>query len=116
MTKPDIVKFLHGHLKNDWIGSIKFHVYVRKSVRFINGVRRTSFDIANINVATKYRGKGLFTKWLSEVEMEVSAFGIECIFVESILNARLITFLEKHGYSPVQGSYPPSMFKRLKGE
>lgn len=112
MTPPDIHKFLKDpHVRNKWLMSTYMSVYVRKGQHLIDGKFRSCFDVANINVPEEFRGQHIFTMWLERVEKKISEFGIECVFVESILENRLIPFLSRHGYMEVPGSNPPSMYK-----
>ena len=111
---PNITKFLNNpHVRNEWLSSAKMNVYVRKGRHLINGEIRLCFDVASIGVPDNLRGKGIFTKWLEQVEKEIPSFEIEYVFVESILESRLIPFLGRHGYTEIPGSNPPSMYKQI---
>jgi N-acetylglutamate synthase-like GNAT family acetyltransferase len=109
---PNITKFLNNHAHNEWLKSEKMDVYVRKGHHLIDGEIRSCFDVANISVPEKLRGHGIFTKWLEQVEKKILPFGIEYVFVESILELRLVSFLNSRGYKEIPGSNPPSMCKR----
>lgn len=76
-------------------------VYVRKSLRRgLTGPFIPCFDIANIEVDPEFRGMGIFTKWLDILEEHLEM----PIYIECVLEERLIPFLGVRGYQMV-GSF-----------
>jgi N-acetylglutamate synthase-like GNAT family acetyltransferase len=107
-----IHKFIQGYLPNQWINHPYIRVYVRKASRRLPGTTgfQQTFDVANIEVHHEYRGEGRFTEWLNTAEAEAKKNEFDAVFVESILEERLIPFLERRGYQHMPGSVPPSMY------
>jgi GNAT superfamily N-acetyltransferase len=111
---PSITAFLVGHANNAWLTGRAMSVYVRKAEHIVEGKLGSCFDIANIEVKERQRGKGLFTEWLAGVESEVAAVGIDYVYHENTFNERLFSFLLKHGYTEIS-SNPPCSYKRVRG-
>ena len=110
---PSVMAFLAGHADNAWLVGRAMSVYVRKSGRMIEDKFAYTFDIANVEVKERQRGKGLFTEWLARVESEVAAVGIDYVYYENSFNGRVFAFLLKHGYTEIPGSNPPCAYKRV---
>jgi GNAT superfamily N-acetyltransferase len=72
-------------------------VYVRKAHHAIDGGVRSTFDIVRCEVFEEGRGQGIFTAWLDYAEA-LLAGRFECIYLENILNERLLPFYTKRGY------------------
>ena len=106
-----IYKFLASSERNAWIYYPKLHmkVYVRKSKRYLNLNKSLSdcFDIASVEVEDEDNcGKGNFTRFLNQIEPWLKSLNkFDAIFVESIVNERLIPYLEKRGYQKVAENY-----------
>lgn len=75
-------------------GCIKFYL------RFFNppGFPRPRLEVANVNVAP--RGRGMFTAIIERLEQDGANTGYD-IFIESILNPRLVGFFRRRGYKDV---------------
>lgn len=98
------------HGVNRWINDGKMEVYVRKTRRSIGKMYSVNtFDIANINVHSKFQSKGYFTKFLEHVEKKAKEQTIT-VFVENVFEHRLGEFLKRRGYTRVDGSEPPCYF------
>jgi GNAT superfamily N-acetyltransferase len=103
-----------NNLRNTWIEEHSIKVYVRKSIRYINDAPFRFLDLASVEVEEDHRGCGIFTEFLNRFERE--AKGVERgVYVESILNKRLIGFLKDRGYYFVPGTNEicPTMYKSL---
>ncbi len=85
--------FVKGKLRNEWIIVDGFKMYVRKSKRLYNNGFVDCLDIASMEA--EIRGTGIFTKILTKL---LSDYPTTNIFVESILNPRLVPFLNKFGF------------------
>jgi GNAT superfamily N-acetyltransferase len=77
-------------------------MYVRYTQRCVEGrLLDPVFEIANVEVATSQRGKGIFSRFLEEV---ISLCPDTAIYVECVHNERLATMLQKRGFQNVRGS------------
>jgi hypothetical protein len=55
------------------------------------------FDIANVNVQEEFRGKGIFTEWLTKTIRLVLDQEFDAIYVENVLNPRLAMHFRNRG-------------------
>jgi hypothetical protein len=104
--------FLASNIKNSWIELKHLRVYLRKSNRYLDKNTTTPcLDIASISVDENKQGQGIFTKFLDKFENIAKKLD-RIVFIESILNDRLLKFLiEKRGYTLRKNSTPPSVYK-----
>lgn len=100
-------------IRNTWIYERDIKVYVRRSTRYIDGNSVLCLDIASVEVLEKRRGQGLFKAFLNRVEKAAAAMNRE-VFVESILEPRLLQFLLKRNYTLVPNSIPPCVHKKFQ--
>jgi hypothetical protein len=96
--------FLKSDYRSQWFGNDIIDVYVRKSKRSVNDQVYDCFDIATITIHKQ--GEHIFTKMLDIIERDFN----KNIFVESILEPRLFSFLEKRGYI-YKDNYKTDMIK-----
>lgn len=102
--------------RNAWLSAEGVRLYVRRTPRFLDEAPRKTLDIANIENTKP--GKGWFTKFLPELESRLcSESDFAAIYVESILNERLVGFLIKNGYTLKPQSTPRNVnyYKLLGG-
>jgi GNAT superfamily N-acetyltransferase len=93
-----------------WLADDNIKIYVRVTKHYLpDGEVVKTIDLSSIEVEEAHRGRGLFTRKLEEIELLASERGFT-IYVESILNERLIPFFEKRGYRRVDNLQ--SMFLR----
>ncbi len=93
-------EFLKSDARNYWVSEPKMKAYVRKSYRVIEDqVEEKVIDIANVEVISKYRGTGVYRSALPRMEQASKDAGFTVIFLESVLEERLLDFYEKHGYT-----------------
>lgn len=97
---------------NQWIRERFMDVYVRRSKRYLNGQMIECLDFATVEVDERRRGKGHFTKFLLRFEQEAAKLK-RAVYVESILEPRLVPFLTRMGYKfvPHTAMISPSMYK-----
>ena len=101
---------IHLWCSRQWLADEHIKIYVRVTKHYLpNGEVVKTIDLASIEVEEEHRGSGVFTKKLEEIELLASERGFT-VYVESILNERLIPFLEKRGYRRVDNLQ--SMFLR----
>ena len=98
--------------RNAWIHEHSINVYVRKSVRIIDRNPVPCLDLASVEVDEEDRENGIFAEFLNRFEREAKKLN-RAVYVESILNTRLIKYLEKRGYQivPHSSDLSPNMFK-----
>ena len=105
-------EFLRSGLRNSWITSGTYGIYVRRGHHSVNGQITSCFDLANvINTDEEARGKGQFWTLVKDMQDAIKDEPfIDGIFVESVQNPQLCESLAKRGFSPVERSLPPSFY------
>jgi N-acetylglutamate synthase-like GNAT family acetyltransferase len=108
--------FMASERRNAWLlsddGNVE--VYFRKAFRAVEGVPIDNvLDVANIVVKFSQRGKGLFTSVVNDIEVIAKDNGYMGIFVESVIEPRLIDFFEKRGYRRVSSLYNENFYKDM---
>lgn len=91
----EFMLFLHKKERNIWIYTDCFHIYIRKSKRHYDGKLIDCIDIASIEVDEEYKGQKILTTLLETLFQKYPKFNY---LVESILEPRLIGFLQKYGF------------------
>lgn len=89
--------FLDSQDRNLWIKEGCIEVYVRKSRRVRDGVWYEALDVANLT--SDKPGSGSLANVMLYIEENAKAANRQCIFVENVINDRLIGWLERHGYT-----------------
>jgi ribA/ribD-fused uncharacterized protein len=89
-----VQSFTSGPFHTHWleVDSV-FKVYVRKGNHYIHRQNCECLDIANVEVAEKWRSKGIFSDFLSKVAT-ISPYPY--LYMESVINPRLKKFLQRH--------------------
>jgi len=102
----------NDNLRNTWIKEKDIEVYIRRSVRIIENKMHPCLDIGSVEVKEKKRGRGTFSCFLNRFEEEAKKLN-RCVYIESILNPRLIKYLLGKGYQFVPGTseISPNMYK-----
>ena len=108
----NVHEFLASQHRNLWLNDDTMDVYVRKGYHSILGKIYLCFDIANVFVKEKHRRKGVFRRWLVDVEHKARRAGIFAVYVEAIQNPHLAEFLLSVGYTASPGEFC-SMYKVL---
>lgn len=110
-------EFISSKENRKWLNYEHMDVYVRKGHHrgpHIESEESTIFptlDIASVSIEKKrYRSKGLFTKFITNAEELADKHRLN-VYVESILEPRLIGFLERRGYELVEPSMAPCMIR-----
>lgn len=109
----DFFEFIkNNNLKISWINESNLRAYVRKSIRYYNNKLCPFLDIATVDVDERYRGHGVFKAFLKKVEAEACKQS-RGVYIENVLEPRLVEFLLKSGYSFFPNTAPecPSLFK-----
>ena len=92
--------FLASKDRNAWIDEKHMKVYVRRSMRLIGTDTVPCLDLATVEVDEDKRGGGVLTLFIKRFEREAKTRR-RGVYVESILEPRLIPFLTKKGYAIV---------------
>jgi predicted GNAT family N-acyltransferase len=110
MSYPTLKDFIHSKiLRNSHIEEPDLVAYMRKSNRFIEGKMHEFLDIGRILVDSNKRGTGVFKKFLSDVENFARQLN-RGVFIESIMEPRLIDFLKNRGYKRMPNLEDISMY------
>jgi hypothetical protein len=110
-------EFLDSRQRNEWVTEFNISVYCRKGTHLLTKeILCDCIDIGNVTVEEGERGKGLFTQFLERVEM-IAYSQCKAVWVECIMEPRLIEFLKERGYekSPYYGDEAPTYFKLPEG-
>ena len=78
--------------------------YVRRTTHLIDGQWVKAFTMASVTVDEKQRGQGVFTCLMREIEALAAEEG-RAVYVESVLNDRLWSWLLSQEYQPVNGGW-----------
>ena len=104
------------NVRNIWIQEPHLDAYVRKSFRLLDASTTATpcLDIGSIEVDEDKQGRGIFTAFLKRFEQAAKKAN-RAVYVESILNDRLLTFLLSRGYqlTPNSSDLSPNVFKFL---
>lgn len=110
----EIKAFMCGSLQNSWVYDPKRNVqiYMRRSYRIFDGVELYPvLDVANVVIKRHLRSKGRFTKIMNFIEANAEQYGFKAIYVESIIEPRLVKFFKSRGYRPHILTDPPCLYK-----
>ena len=99
-------------LNRAWVTDGNLDIYVRLALHNCQGSGLKTLDLANFEIADEdLRGQGEFTRFLEKAERVAKELE-RTVYVESIMNDRLLGFLIRRGYRLVdQWANPaPSVF------
>lgn len=101
-----LIDFVQGYKQcpiNAWVKvpAFKLRLYTRRTKHLLGEQLVETLDLASFEISERYRGKGLFTRFIALVESYAAELGL-VVFVECVHNERLRAFLERRGYIPVQ--------------
>jgi hypothetical protein len=89
--------FLVSNVPNEWVRYGKhLHLYVRRT-RSPALWRNRYGDIQIANMTSNQPGSGELTKFFDEYEP------LLCIYLENVMNKRLVKFYERRGYQRIGG-------------
>ncbi len=103
--------FINGRSRNAWLEGDGYSIYVRKTKHHINERTLDTIDLANINFAPQYMGRGNFTVLLDFLEKQQPL----PIYIENVLTVRFANFFRKRRYIEVNHTkekYPTSFISR----
>ncbi len=104
MLFDELLQQERGHA---WVEEPGFtNLYVRVGLRLVDGELTRRIDLANFEVTNK--GTGVFTRFITKIEKHNLP-----IFVENVLNDRLVNCLPKLGFVQVGDTRPPCFLKRI---
>ena len=85
--------FADDEIRNQWLEVGKARVYVRKSIKFLEGQTYKCYDIANVEI--EIPNEGIFTGFLQQI---LDKYNRSNFYVESILNPAMTHILKKFGF------------------
>jgi hypothetical protein len=96
-TPEPLGSFLDSPARAEWLTFSDKEVFVRKARHYHPEQKAVvrCFDIANITVFDP--GKGTFSRWLEELPETLRSRGYAFIYIESVLNRRLLKHLRSKG-------------------
>lgn len=93
------IPWLVSDSQNAWIQSASISVYLRKTRRMSwDGSIKRCLDVANVNIAERSRGRGLFTSVLKCIEAEVLDRDYAAVYIDNVLTPRFAGFFLRKGY------------------
>lgn len=98
-----LADFMKSAQRVSWLSDREFAVYVRKSVRKIDGKACECLDIASIEVAERAQGKGTFNMVLAVMKEAARKHDRPYIFLELIHNRPFREHIEQ---SPAWTAHP----------
>lgn len=107
----DLTRFLTEGVRNRYVAD-EFEVcsvYTRKARHNINGRMAFTLDIANISVDGGLRGNGIGMDVINKIHV-MNPYQVT--YIESLLNEGLHQRLLNEGWLPVEGTYPPCLYKQ----
>jgi GNAT superfamily N-acetyltransferase len=107
-------EFFISPVRNAWVDlDVPASLYLRKAHRLIDGRMQFTLDLATVEVSEECQGTGVFTRLLDLLEKHTVDGSFDALYVENILEPRLVPFLERRGYqrTPESGLIP-CLFKR----
>ena len=110
----DIFGQLEMIKRNGWIENDKIKVYVRRTARYLSGVKTDTLEIGAVEVHKgKDRRKGEFKRFLNR--FEEAAFSEErTVYVENVMDKFLQDFLERQGYKRIGEDTDSVCFTKTK--
>ena len=103
--------FLDGTYQRAWLNIGPYALYVRKAHHMVDGRIVKTFDLANaINRGHMYGG---FWEIYAAMCSQAKARNIQYLYLESILNERLLHAYLARGCVHIQGSNPPCAYRKL---
>lgn len=105
-----IVNFYHTDKKNEWLTYKDVSIYVRNARRILDSTRGLEkvLDLASVDIGERLQGKGIFTKILDRLKLEIPI----PIRIENVLNERLAEFLSKDWTVIYEGGDLPTFIYR----
>lgn len=88
--------------KSRWFYSDSFAVYTRITNWKLAMPGIWVVCLANIEVAERYRGLGLFSALLAVLHARQGAIRADAVYVESVINKRLREYLVRNGFEPAR--------------
>jgi hypothetical protein len=110
---PKIIAFLENPPdtttnRRQWLKEGHLSIYIKAGHAYTGTALLSVINLSNFEVKStdpknpeKNMGKGIFTKFLDELEQLAPIWGYEAIKVESIINPRLTQYLMRRGFTPM---------------
>lgn len=88
-------------LRNTWVHTPQYSIYVRHALHYVNRETRNTFDIATISIDDAHQNMGYATAIIKHVE-SLARKRRRYVFVESVISSILEAHLLKNGYTAIQ--------------
>lgn len=93
--------FIKSGIHNQWIKEGRgLSVYVRQGRRYIKGTYYNTLDLATIT--SNKPGSGQLTPFIEKSEALALKYHFEMIFIENVLNERLLGWFERRRYTKIE--------------
>jgi hypothetical protein len=100
-------------IRNAWVSERSIRIYIRRSMRYVGEQMVPCLDVGSVEVMEKDRGTKVFTSFLGRFEVAAKQLK-RGVYVESILEKRLLDFLLRRGYTNLTpDSICPSVYKKI---
>lgn len=96
-----VKEFLLSTNRNMWCREGEVEVYVRRAQRMIRPQNSASFMVRALDIATlrtERPGSGRLSELFDHWEQLADDFNYGVVFVENVINPRLVKWLERRGY------------------
>ena len=115
----DLKLFMDNPPNNAWIYCMRYNLYVRKAWHALPDIGvAPCFDIANIHVAEKLRGKGNFADLLGNIELVLFDYPkVDYIYIENLHNIRFLEYLLRIGFKKSNGNgfgFSSSVYRKIE--
>jgi GNAT superfamily N-acetyltransferase len=84
-------------------------IYIRVTQHWMGGKKQPTIDLANIEVAERMRGKGLFTILLSKIE-KFAKKARRVVYIENVMNRQFADFFRRRGYEEIDTGGLPCFY------
>ena len=98
-------------VRNIWIDTKHYKIYVRRAVHIIDGKIEMTFDLATIEAYQP--GQGNFKNFLNQLEKKVINHGFKFLYIENALEQWFGNVIQSLGYTPIDIGGINSYFKKL---
>jgi len=94
-------------LARQWIETDVMRIYVRKSMRILEGQTLQCLDIAAIEVQEEYQGQGLFKTFVTKAH-QLNPYQATCI--EHAQSPYIEKWCQTNGWRIIPNTFPPSFY------
>jgi hypothetical protein len=107
MFKDQLQAFLQSSMRNQWVETDRFNIYLRKGVHCIDGELQKCLDLATFEVFPQFRRQGVFKHLLLTCQ-DCNPFPV--LYIENVVNKHLHKYLQQHPQMLQIYSSPPCFY------